>query len=79
MDIKIPFHIQIVAKLYPVLKTEDNLAIGEISKFNYVESQQNTHKIGDRVIGSENDFEMIWVHVGDDYFKCIGKWYERIC
>jgi len=74
----IPYHIQAVAKLYPVLShIEDNEATGNIEKFNFVESCKGESRIGQQVLSSgyEGDqwYDYIWVHVGQDYFKCIMK------
>jgi hypothetical protein len=78
---KIPFHIQAISKVYPVLSTEGNLAKGEIRKFQFVESQRGRTEIGKRVTTMEiinnQDYGAIWVHVGNDYFKMIGIWPEH--
>lgn len=66
---------------YPILSYPDcdNLAKGEITKFNFVESCKNQTEIGKRIVGSENGFDCIWVHLGFDYFKLISKTPERTC
>lgn len=73
-----PFHIETIAKLYPILKSELNVATGEIRKFNFVESCRGKTDIGKRVTSTERinnkDYGAIWVHVGNDYFKLIGLW-----
>jgi hypothetical protein len=81
---KAPYHIQAIAKLYPILVSDGNIATGEIRKFRFVESQRGTHSIGNRVVATENygrhHYDAIWVHVGNDYFKMIGLWEEtRTC
>ena len=72
-----------MAKLIPVLKwgddEEENLARGELEKFNFVESQRNTHKFNDQVVGCKGGFDYIWRHVADDWFKVIAKTPERSC
>ena len=80
-DTNAPLYVRILAKLIPVSVWDDeqNLAKGEIVKFNFVESQRNTHKFNDQVVGSEDGFDMIWRHVSDDWFKVIGKSPERTC
>jgi hypothetical protein len=74
----IPIQVQIIARFFYVLyDIEDNESVGEIRKFNFVESQKNTHEIGKRVVSSEyvgdQYYDFIWIHVGHDYFKCILK------
>lgn len=43
----IPLYVRILAKLIPVLKWEDetNLSNGEITKFKFVESCKNKHRL----------------------------------
>jgi hypothetical protein len=76
----------VIGIIFPVIFTDDepNLAKGEIEKFSYVESQKLTHKVGDRVNRTmwddkKNEFGTIWVCLGNDYFKQIGRWPERNC
>lgn len=80
---KVPFHVQAISKIYPVLKTEGNLAMGEIRKFLFVESQKGQFPIGRRINSTEfianEDYDAIWIHVGGDYFKLIGLWEARTC
>lgn len=76
-----PLYIVLLAKLIPVFKdgNEENLAKGEIEKFNYVESCKNKHKFNDQVVGLRYGYDMIWRHISDDWFKVVGKWPERTC
>lgn len=80
---KIPYHVQAIAKLYSVLKTEGNLAEGEIRKFKFVSSSKGTIAIGKQVLAMEfvnnKDYDAIWIHVGNDYFKMIGLWPSPHC
>lgn len=76
---KIPNYIKILALTIPILKwkNEENLSRGEIKKFNFVESDKNKHKFNDQICSFEDDYSWIWRHIVNDYFKCIGKSYER--
>jgi hypothetical protein len=76
-----PLYVRWLAKSIPVCVWDDeqNLAQGELEKFNFVESQKNTHKFNDQVVGCKGGFDMIWRHVADDWFKVIGKSPERTC
>ena len=78
MEEKIPFHIQVIGKFYSILNVEGNEAVGEIYKFRFVESQRNTTDVGKRVVGMReidgHQFDAIWVHLGNDYFKNVGLW-----
>lgn len=60
----------------PILKTDGNLANGEIVKMNFVESQKNTHSFGQQIVGLQDGYDYIWQHIAFDYFKVIGKWKE---
>lgn len=75
-----PYHIQAIGKFYPILKTEGNIANGEIKHFNFVDSCKGTHRTGQRVVGTERigdkSYDAIWVHLAQDYFKLIGLWPE---
>jgi hypothetical protein len=72
---KIPYHIQVMGKLYNISKTEGNISTGEIRKFHFVESDKGIHKTGDQVASMERidnkDYDAIWVHLAQDYFKMI--------
>lgn len=80
---KIPIYVRLLAKLIPVLKyeegEEENLAKGEIEKFNFIEGSRNKHKFNEQVVGSSGGHDKIWRHVSDDWFKLVGKWPERTC
>lgn len=70
--------------MYPIQNYDDceNMAKGEIKKFNYVESCRGQHKVGDMVyelICEEDDYDGHWVHLGRDWFKLIHKSYARSC
>lgn len=75
----IPLYIRILAKFIPLLKWDINLAVGEIRKFNFVKSQKNKHSFNEQVIGFEEDFDLIWRHIANDWFKNIGKSPSRSC
>lgn len=83
MEAKVPYHIRFMGAFFNLVKSENNLATGEIRKFNFVEGQRNTHRAGDRVTSMEiingKDHGAIWVHLADDYFKMISLWVERTC
>lgn len=70
-----------LAALIPVLKWdgEENLAKGEIVKFNYSERNRNQHKFNAQVVGCKDGYDMIWRHISDDWFKVVGKSPERSC
>jgi hypothetical protein len=74
----IPFHIRVIGKLFSILDTEGNEAVGEIQKFHFVPSQRNSTNVGKRVIGMREidgrQLDAIWVHIGNDYFKNVGLW-----
>jgi hypothetical protein len=74
----IPYHIQAIGKIFSLIRSKDNISKGEIRKFNFVESCRNQHGIGKRVLSMEridnNDYDAIWVGLGNDYFKMIGLW-----
>lgn len=72
----IPLYVRILARLFPVSKTDGNVATGEIKKFNFVSSCKNTHHFGQQVVGCEDGFDYIARHISDDYFKIVGKWPE---
>lgn len=72
----IPVYVKILAKLLPILKSEGNISTGEIVKFNFTQSQKNTHSFGKQVVGSEGGFEYIARHISNDWFKIVGKWPE---
>ena len=57
-----------------VLDCENNLATGEIKKFNFIESQKNKFKYNEQIVLC-NDYDEIWRHISDDYFKQVGKFY----
>lgn len=68
----IPIYIQMLGKLVPIVdykkeydSDEINYSIGEIRKFNFVESQKNQHRFGKSV----SDGNGRWVHLADDWFK----------
>lgn len=67
----VPVYIQVKSKLVPLKKYEDteNLATGEIRKF------ENTSSVAKRVgmISMEGDYDIIWEHVMDDYYKQVSK------
>lgn len=75
----IPFYVKLLGKTIPILNTEGNLATGEITKFKFVQSCKNQFGFNKQVVGLEDGYDMIWRHISDDYFKCIGKWPERSC
>ncbi len=75
----IPTYIAFLSLTIPVLKTEGNLAKGEIEKFNLVESCKNKRKFNEQVVGSRGGYDLIWRHISNDYFKLVGKWPEDHC
>ena len=77
----IPLYIQILSKLIRILPSvdEQNLSNGEIRKFHFVKDQKNQIGFNDQVVGNKDGYDMIWRHISNDYFKCIGKWPERTC
>lgn len=77
----VPLIIKVMAIPIKIIPTKDepNLAIGEIKKFKFVESQRNQHKYGQQVTDSEDGYGGIWIHIKNDWFKQIGKWPERTC
>lgn len=80
---KVPYHIQVMGVFVKVLSTEGNLATGEIRKFHFVESQKGSHKYGDQVTAMEfidnEDYDALWIHIANDYFKMIGLWPSSHC
>jgi hypothetical protein len=74
----IPLDVKVLAALIPVLKweNEENLAKGEIEKFNFIESCKNQFKFNQQVVGSKGGYDYIWRHIKDDYFKVIAKTLE---
>ena len=72
---KIPYHIEMMAKLWKTVRDENNIATGEIRKFIISEKHM---KRGQRITSSEyNDgdtFCALWVHIASGYFKMIGMW-----
>ena len=79
----IPYHIQALSKLYPVLDTEGNISKGEIRKFKFTDSDRGRMEKGKRVVSMEfidnEDYDAIWIHVSNDYFKMIGLWPSPHC
>jgi hypothetical protein len=73
MNEDVPFLIRLKGIPIKILKSEGNLAKGEIVKFNFIEGQKNTHKFKDRVTTSSG-FDGIWEHISQDWFKLIGKY-----
>lgn len=69
---------KLIGLKYPVLKSEDNIAKGEIVKFNFVEGQRNQLPIGRQTCHTEEIegkwYDCISVQLGNDYFKRIGQW-----
>jgi len=76
-----PRYVKILAKLIPISKweNEENLAKGEIVKFNFVESCKNKYGFNKQVLSSEDGYDLIWRHISDDWFKLIAKSPEARC
>jgi hypothetical protein len=74
---------KILALAFPLIKDEDNEAVGEIKKFTF--DGADKRELGKQILSDETDkegqhYDTIWVHVGLGYYKCIGKWKEsRTC
>lgn len=75
----IPNYIAFLSLTIPVLKTEGNLAVGKIEKFNFIESCKGNKKFNQQVVDSRDGYDLIWRHIHNDYFKMVGKWPERTC
>src|SRR5690349_20115960 len=75
----IKLYIRIIALTQPILKSTDkpNLAIGRIKNFK---QNQELKKIpvGGMILSSDqhkhHKYTTIWVHLGWQYYKCIGRW-----
>jgi len=69
LDFHIPYHIEELAKLYPVVHTVPyNKSTGEIKHFSL---SYNPCRVGQALI--LNHDREIWIHLGKDYFKNIVK------
>lgn len=65
----VPFHLEQVAKMYPVIHTViGNKSTGEIKLFLL---ENNKLRVGQALI--LNADREVWVHIGNDYFKNIMK------
>lgn len=82
-EISAPVDIKILAKGIKVLEWRGNLAKGELKKFKFTESCKNKHEYNDQVVGMESengdDYDCIWRHVKNDWFKLVGKSTSRTC
>ena len=62
---ELPYDVQQVGKLYPVIKTlMGNKADGTIQKFIL---EDNKLRVGQALF--QNNNKEIWIHLGHDYFK----------
>lgn len=79
---KVPYHIEIMGVFVKVLSTEGNLSTGEIRKFHFAECSKGTFSFGKQVLAMEfidnEDYDAIWIHIANDYFKMIGLWKSEI-
>lgn len=78
-DVSIPPKVKRTADLYPILyHIPGNVAAGEIKKFTF-RNESIYYDIGKRILITETtynpvkDWYLIWVHVGNDYYKLIAK------
>lgn len=74
----IPPKVKRTADIYPILyHIPGNVAAGEIKKFNFIDSCRNRTDIGKQILSQEYDpnreWDCIWIHVGEDFFKLICK------
>lgn len=70
---------KILGLAYPVIRhPEDphfvNLAEGEIVKMGF--SHPSELRFGQQIVGSKDGFDWIWIYLGDNYCKVIGKFPE---
>lgn len=77
----IPYHIQVMGKLYNVIDDDKNLAKGEIKKFDISKNKNYSLHVGkvltcQESINDEDHFAM-WINLGNDYFKLIGLWKDH--
>jgi len=94
LEDKIPRDIKRMSKKYPIINykkeygeedTTENIAKGEIERFNFTIGGKNLMELGqkaNKITWDEkgNEYSTIWVHLGKDYFKQISKVYDpRTC
>lgn len=69
VDTNVPFHIEQVGKMYPVIHTVvGNKSVGQIKLFLL---ENNKLRVGQALI--LNSDREVWIHIGNDYFKNIMK------
>lgn len=75
VDIKIPYHISVMGKLFGKIKDEENITTGEIKRFIV---PPKTMKKGQRITSDEykgeDEYCALWVYIAQGYFKQIGLW-----
>ena len=90
LENKIPLDIKIKSKLFPIIDYKkkygedcgtENLAKGEIEKFNFAKGMKDNLKVGATAIKITYDeegkeYSTFWTHLGRDYFKQISKVYD---
>lgn len=74
-DSVIPEEIKLVGRLYPLLDTYNyNYSVGQIAWFIFTNTERpNDTKVGQARIINEKKYVSTWIHLGEDYFKCIAK------